>query len=148
MGCLSFLAMSENTISLIVCSIDEDGYHLFIEAEMNGKEARLLIDTGASRSVFDKNRINRFSENELITAEALSSGLGTNTMESHTINLESLKLGSLELKDFEAVLLDLSHVNESYASMELDLIDGVIGSDLLMQHQASIDFKKKVLKLY
>lgn len=140
--------MPVNSIPLIVLPIDEDGYHFLINAEMNGKKAKLLIDTGASRSVFDKNRINRFSENEFTTTEALSTGLGTNTMESHTINLDSLKLGDLVLKDFEAVLLDLSHVNGSYLNMQLEAIDGVLGSDLLMKYKAVIDFKKGVLKLY
>lgn len=140
--------MPVNSIPVEIIPIDEDGYHLVIVAKMNGKKAKLLIDTGASRSVFDLNRINRFSEGELTTTEALSTGLGTNTMQSHTITLESLELGDLRLVDFEAVLLDLSHVNGSYLSMKLSAIDGVLGSDVLMKHKAVIDYKKKMLKLY
>ncbi|MBK7570589.1 MAG: hypothetical protein IPI10_02830 [Bacteroidetes bacterium] len=38
-------------------TIEDDGLHLIVDSEVNGKSCRLLIDTGASRTVFDQNRI-------------------------------------------------------------------------------------------
>ena len=40
--------------------IEDDGSHLLVKAKINGKIARLLIDTGASRSVFDTEKIRSF----------------------------------------------------------------------------------------
>ena len=37
--------------------IEGDGFHVMISGKINGKEAHFLIDTGASRSVFDTDTI-------------------------------------------------------------------------------------------
>ena len=140
-------------IPLSLFEIEEDGYHLFIEAKVNGKVVRLLVDTGASKTVFDKSRIiNLLNLNEkepdFDTSPHLSTGLGTNTMESHLITIDSFKIGDLVIQDFEAVVLDINHVNMSYDLLGHTGIDGVLGSDLLKIYDAVIYYKKKILKLY
>ncbi|OQA10334.1 MAG: hypothetical protein BWY67_01178 [Bacteroidetes bacterium ADurb.Bin397] len=45
------------------------------------------------------------------------------------------------------VLLDLSHVNQSYEILKLKPVDGVIGGDLLKRYEAIIDYSKKTLVL-
>ena len=35
-----------------IFAIEDDGYHLKTSIQINGKEARVIIDTGASRSGF------------------------------------------------------------------------------------------------
>ncbi|MDG1476456.1 MAG: aspartyl protease family protein [Vicingaceae bacterium] len=40
--------------------IEDDGYHLKVEIVINGKPANLILDTGASRTVLDENRITEF----------------------------------------------------------------------------------------
>lgn len=125
--------------------IDEDGYHLLVSMLINGKKANMLIDTGASRTVFDLNRIKRFvKEKEFNSNEKLSTGLGTSTMQSFLVTIE---MDKITIKNYTTVLLDLSHVNNSYEQIKLKAIDGVIGSDLLVQYKAVINFEKKVLKL-
>jgi predicted aspartyl protease len=46
-----------SNIPLELMNIEGDGYHLMIEAEVNEKTVRLLVDTGASKTVFDKTRL-------------------------------------------------------------------------------------------
>lgn len=128
--------------------IDNDGYHLLIKAVINGKKASLLIDTGASRTVFDINRINQFvTETEFDVNDKLSTGLGTNTMQSHVLTIKKMRIGDVILQNYPAVLLDLSHVNHSYEQISLKPIDGVLGSDLLKELRAVINYDKKTLKL-
>jgi predicted aspartyl protease len=128
--------------------IDNDSYHLMIKAYINKKLVHLIIDTGASRTVFDKTKIEKYVGNERIEEEdKLSSGLGTNTMTSQTTIIKKLKIGELEITHYNAVLLDLSHVNESYEQVGLKQLDGVLGSDILVKYNAVIDYEKKVLKL-
>ena len=140
--------MKQSTISIKLLHIDNDGFHLQIKISINGKTANVLIDTGASRTVFDKTRIKNFEKKTIAKLhDNLSSGLGTNTMKSHKINLALLKLGTIEIKNYEAILLDLSHVNKSYKQVGLKPIDGVIGSDLLQKYKANISYEKKILIL-
>ncbi len=141
----------KTTLPLKLLSIDNDGAHLALKAKINGKVAHLILDTGASRSVFDTERIDKFFKGKTKTTHVesskLSSGLGTNTMKSKTTELKTLQLGDLIIKTYPTVLLDLSHVNQSYSQAGLKAIDGVLGNDILMKYKALIDYRKKELIL-
>lgn len=129
-------------------SIEGDGFHLLLEVLLNGRPGLMLIDTGASRTVFDKERIRRFIPGAvLIPADKTSTGLGTDSMEGHLVHLDLLGIGELKIRDREVVLLELMHVNTSYEKIGLMAIDGVLGSDLLNEFKAVIDYGKKELSL-
>jgi predicted aspartyl protease len=133
-----------------IINIEDDGFHLMVSIKIGRKKANMLLDTGASRTVFDQQRIARFlPENQegFEKNERLSTGLGTNTLESQVTELKSMKLGDIKISGFQAIILDMKHVNESYKQLGLPPIDGVVGSDLLMKYDAVIDYKEGLLKL-
>ena len=136
-------------IDLNVLPIEDDGFHIFVRALINGIEANLLIDTGASRTVFDQDRIRQFVPEGTVfeKLDKLSTGLGTNTMESHWITLNEFCLGEATLKNYRAVTLDMQHVTRSYEMLGIPPIDGVIGGDLLVELGAVVDYNKKVMKI-
>ncbi|MGD0710425.1 MAG: aspartyl protease family protein [Bacteroidales bacterium] len=130
--------------------LDEEGYHLFIDAELDSNPVNLLIDTGASKTVLDITRIKKILKKKRVSFgdfNKLSTGLGTNTMKSHSVNVSEFSIAALKLTNYTAILLDMAHVNKSYKLMRLKPIDGVIGSDLLMKYKAVIDYNKLILKL-
>ena len=136
------------TVTFALLDIEGDGFHLVADVSLNHKPARMLIDTGASRTVFDKNRIQNFiPESAPTLTDKTSVGLGTDTMESHIEMLQEFEIGKLKIREMQIILLDLVHVNQSYQKIGLPAIDGVIGSDLLTQHKAVIDYSKKKLTL-
>lgn len=140
--------MTITDLPLKIVNVDKLGYHIFIKALVNNKVANLLVDTGASKTVFDSNRIQRFIPDVKITKnEHLSTGLGTNSMQSHTTMIKSLQLGDLSIKNFEIFLLDLSHVNSTYEILNYKPMDGVIGGEILMQYAGIINYKSKILRL-
>ena len=127
----------------------DDGFHLLINISINGKPARMLIDTGASKTVFDKTRIGNFlKEEKFETHDKLSTGLGTSNMKSHLVVIKKINIGKLEIKNYKSVVIDLSHVNVAYSEMKQKPIDGVLGSDILKQHKAVIDYGKKIMRLF
>jgi hypothetical protein len=131
-----------------ILSLDADGFHLMIKVKINGKPANLIIDTGASKTVLDTSRVSKYvKESDFKIHDKLSSGLGTNTMKSQTTSLKKIKIGELEILNYTTVLLDLSHVNGSYEQIGLKPIEGVLGSDILLQYNAVIDYEKRVVKL-
>lgn len=135
-------------IDLKLIRIDKNGCHLSLSGKINGRKANLIIDTGASQTVFDKNRIGLFlGHEEFEKVHSLSSGLGTSSMESHLVKVPGLMIGDLEIKNEKMVLLDLSHVNQSYEMMNKKPIDGVIGGDILKKYRAVIDYPRKKLTL-
>lgn len=138
----------KTTLPIELLFIEDAGYHLLVKGKVNGKTATLLIDTGASKTVFDRGRILRFAEEKsFVTLEKLSTGLGTSSMETMAVVLKKFQLAKLAVANFEAIVIDLSHVNITYAKLDLPAIDGVLGSDLMVKYDAVIDYKKKELKL-
>jgi len=129
-------------------AIENDGFHLKISIKINGKKACLILDTGASRTVFDETRIANFIGNDTLKKhDRLSTGLGTTTMTSKKVTLKKIQLGNLVIKDYQATILDLQHVNQSYLKLDLDPVDGVLGGDILNDYQAVIDYKNEALVL-
>lgn len=137
-------------IPLQIVKIDDDGYHLFIDCLINQKKAFLLIDTGASKTVFDLNRIDSFFETKKRKSkikDKLSTGLGTNSMESKSVRIDEFEIHGITYWNFNAILLNIDHVNQSYNSLQMPSIDGVLGSDILMKHKAIINYGKKTISL-
>ncbi|MEN8226186.1 MAG: retropepsin-like aspartic protease [Bacteroidota bacterium] len=137
-------------IPIEVVPIEADGYHLVVHVEVNGIAARMLVDTGASRSVFDEDRISNFFRDDMPDLEEnlqKSTGLGTRDMKSQALYLNEFKIGELKIRKYPAVVLDMSHVNHSYDELGLAPIDGVLGSDILMKYGARIDYRNKLMRI-
>lgn len=135
-------------IPLEIIDMQGDGFHLAIEIIVNNKPARFILDTGASRTVFDENRISNFIENVALTPnEQLSTGLGTSDMQSNIVSIDSLVLADLHIYDYQTVAIDMSHINQTYEILEMPLIDGVLGGDILSEFKAIIDYENALLKL-
>ncbi len=131
--------------------IEDDGFHLMMEVKIGRKKANVLIDTGASKTVFDLDRIREFitmPDTSFERSPHMSTGLGTNNLVSHITRLPSLRIGEVVIKNFNAVLLDLTHVNQSYDLLGIPRIDGVIGSDLLKKYRAQLSFGSCTLKIF
>jgi hypothetical protein len=141
--------MANTLVPLELINLNDDGFHLLVEVVVFGQSFHAVIDTGASKTVFDKGTVEKHKmDGELRASDKLSTGLGTNTMESHTIILPILKIGKLKLKHFEVAVLDLSTINQAYSALNLPPIIGVLGGDILYQHKAIISYKKLRLKLF
>ena len=135
-------------LPLTIIPIEDDGFHLSVKIMINGEEANLIVDTGASRTVFDESRIVRFlGHDNLEEQERLSSGLGTTTMASKKVTIDKLLLNTIEIVNYEATILDLQHVNQSYEKLGLELVDGILGGDILFDYKAVIDYNRKELLL-
>mgnify|MGYP003409722969 FL=1 len=135
-------------VPINIISIEGDGFHLIAEGMINNKPARFVVDTGASRTVFDKDRILNFIDNpEFNEKEGISAGIGGTDLSSFIFNIEELSFGNLKINDYQAVAMDLSNVNNSYAMLKIPPVDGVLGGDLMKKYQAVINYKLKKMRL-
>lgn len=135
-------------IPINIINIEGDGFHLIAEGLINNKPARFVVDTGASRTVFDKDRILNYIDNpEFNEKEGISAGIGGTDITSFIFNIEELSFGNLKINDYQAVAMDLSNVNNSYAMLKLPPVDGVLGGDLMKKYQAVINYKLKKMRL-
>ena len=129
-------------VPIQLLDIEGDGFHIMVKGTIHGKEARFLIDTGASRSVFDPKTISTFIDDlQFEKKEGLTAGVGSSDLESSTFVIDKLSIGELEITDYEGVALDLENIHEMYAKIHLPHIDGIIGGDLLKHYKAVINYK-------
>lgn len=118
-----------------------------VKGKINGMEANFLIDTGASRSVFDPAVITRFVENpEFKKKPGITTGVGGTDLDSSTFIIETLSFGDIEIHHYEAVALDLENIHETYQKLRLPAIDGIIGGDLLYRFKATINYRLRKIR--
>jgi hypothetical protein len=136
-------------LPLDVVNIREEGYHVFLDIRVNNKPARMLLDTGASHTVFDIGALKQmYSGIELHENEDKATGLGSNSVENFIAEISLLNLGGLRIADYQVGVMDLSHVNEKYRNIGLPIIAGVLGSDILMEYKSIINYGSGVLTLF
>ena len=134
-------------LPICLLDIENEGFHIMIKGKINGMEAHFLIDTGASRSVFDPTVITRFIDNPSFKKkDGITTGVGGSDLEATTFVIDRLSFGDIEITDYEAVALDLENVHESYQKLGLPAIDGIIGGDLLYQLKATINYRLRKIR--
>ena len=135
-------------VPIQLLDIEGEGFHIMVRGMIHGKEASFLIDTGASRSVFDPKTITTFIEDiQFEKKEGMSAGVGSSDLESATFVIDRLGIGALEITDYEGVALDLENIHEMYGKLGLPHIDGIIGGDVLRRHKAVINYRSRKLRL-
>ena len=124
----------EQTLNLV----EHNNMH-FINIVLNGKRCKLLVDTGASKSLLDITQAEKYSFSYMLLRENQYIGLG---------GLQDIYVVfDYVIDDFYITFLgtDLSEI-QKYFSREGFSIIGVLGSDFLEERTARIDFNLN--KLY
>ena len=140
---------NETTVPLNIIDLHEDGFHPLIHITVFGKSFTVVLDTGASKTAFDQTLLLKaYQQAELTISDRLSTGLGTNSMESSTVKIEDLLIGGLPIEPFDVAVLDLSTINIAYSQLGHPEVLGVLGGDILMKYKAIIDYGKHQMKLF
>jgi hypothetical protein len=136
------------SVPLRIIDLHEDGFHPLVEVFIFGRPFILVLDTGASKTAFDRDTLQHsVNEVHLISSDRLSTGLGTTNMNSSTAIIGNMQIGELGLDEFEVAVLDLSAINIAYRQLNLPEVLGVLGGDILMKYKAVIDYGKSLLTL-
>ncbi len=124
-----------------IITIPGKGCHIMCTAALSGYKVNLLIDTGASLTVFDVSRYRKiFPQTQINSFKDSFRGVGTDQIKTFTAVLDEISFEGLTLTALEILLIDLENINHTYAQYDLDKIDGVLGGDLLQRLQAKIDY--------
>ena len=136
-------------IPILIIDIDGQGCHPLIKAVFNSKQKGfLIIDTGASNSVFDLKLLENIVEIIPQEPDTLkSAGISEGLIENKLGILKKLKIGELSLPNFPVIMLDLSHINTMYKKFFNKPIWGLLGGDFLRRYKAKINYKNSCLVL-
>ncbi|MDD2633971.1 MAG: aspartyl protease family protein [Bacteroidales bacterium] len=133
---------------LKICHIEGGGNHILIKANANKNKCFLLIDTGASNSVFDSNA-KAFRDTILadIENDNQSSGFNSKIENLSTGQIKSLNISYFRISEFNAIFTPLDYINQLYQSLNLPIISGIIGCDFLIKYKAIIDLSDNIMVL-
>ncbi len=135
------------TVPLQIIDLNEEGFHPLVTIKVFGKKFTVVLDTGASKTAFDKDLLQKANKKALITeSNILSTGLGTNNMASYAAAITDMRIGRLKIPEFEVAVLDLSTINFAYAQMGHPQVLGVLGGDILMKYKAVINYGKQTVR--
>lgn len=120
--------------------------HFELKAKINNIKGRFILDTGASNTLVDNNALNMFNLN-IEATDIKVTGAGATNMDSKVSKKNTVKIGKWENKKTVIVLFSLIHVNNGLSSLDIEPINGIIGTDVLKKGKAIIDYEKKYLYL-
>ncbi|MBO9673758.1 MAG: aspartyl protease family protein [Sphingobacteriaceae bacterium] len=140
--------MKAVSIPLKLINLQDDGFHLLMEVVVFKEQHLAVLDTGASRTVFDKSLIEQHLSESLQISDEINAATLFTTTTTIQATIPLLKIGTLKIRDYETVAFDLQSVSDTYQQFGHPPIMGIIGGDILMQYKAIIDYKKLQLRLY
>ncbi len=135
-------------ISIEILELEQNNYHLLVPSVFeNGEEGKWVIDTGASKSVFDQNLEGYYQTLDGLPDELHSAGFHDEPITSSSAVLKTFSLGKFRIEGMKVALIDLSHINSLYSKSTRIKICGLLGSDFLLEYKAEIDYRGKRLVL-
>lgn len=135
-------------IPIEIIELESQSFHLLIRCKINeGEEGDLVIDTGASKTVLDRNFVSNYSTIEDQDSEIQSRGLGEGSLNTEMVKIDSFQLGKFLVNDLPCALIDLSGINEMYEQHCQRKICGLLGSDFLLKYKAVINYERQILSL-
>jgi hypothetical protein len=136
-------------LKLSIIDLDENSHHVFLTLFVDNIKCRFLLDTGASKTVIDKSFVEKLpGSKKMKTLKKETRGLNSIQIETTVLKIKSLKLSDVEIKNHLFAAIDLSHVNHTYKSLKKPKIHGILGSDILLEIKAVIDYGKKQLSVF
>jgi hypothetical protein len=135
MGCVPTNSVyGEQNITLV----EHNNMH-FINVTFNGKKTKLLVDTGASKSLIDINKAEEYGFSYAMLSRQQYVGLGG--------LLDIYVVYDYQLTGPHITFLgaDLTDINYYFNKEGIEII-GILGSDFLERNEATIDFKTNILQ--
>jgi predicted aspartyl protease len=141
--------MSKKTsISLNVLRFADGGCHVTFEGKLKKQKINILIDTGASCTVLDSTFANTYFKNKTrYPVPQGANGVGAEVMNAEAMKLKKLKAGTVKIKKLQVAVVDLTNVNQLYSQLQLPPIHLILGGDILDEHRAILNYKKRKLKI-
>ena len=88
-------------IPLEILNLQGDGYHILVNVVLFDQPFKMVLDTGASKTVLDKTMLHNIGidEEQLQNTDIMSSGLGTNSMQSYQLAIPELHIADWKVKN-------------------------------------------------
>lgn len=121
------------------------GHHL-VEATLNGRRARFVVDTGANATVLHAPLVGDYGLDRALGVGAAAVGIGGQAR-ARVWSFRTLRIGEVETPPGRIISTDLSQMVNFLGARADEPIVGIIGQDILSAQQAVIDVPRPILYL-
>ncbi len=138
----------KHTLRLNEIQLNEISSQFYIEVRLNRFKAKMIIDTGASQTVISEKFASKLKLEAKDFINDVSIGIADNQLSPKLADIKLLQIGDIKIRDFQCIILPMEHINEAYKSIGEAIIDGIIGSEILIFFNSLINFKNNTLTLF
>lgn len=126
-----------------------DGFNLYVNGSVNGKPAKLMVDTGSFTTLLHRSFVRRM---RIATRETPFSSSAVNLKERgvRVAHIRNLSVGSVDLLSREVGVIDLEGLIHDGLLEPHDgaaPVAGLLGAETLRRHHGIIDFGTRTLYL-
>jgi hypothetical protein len=130
-----------------IFELDAHSSHSIVKAIYKNQNFNLIMDTGASRSVLDKNLADIDLLNLNVEPVKSSHSVNSEIIEFGSIIIPELFVGKKCIKNILFTLIDFDYINKIYSDLGKINVNGFLGNDFFLKHKAIIDYNKKTIVL-
>src|SRR5439155_24706499 len=123
-----------------------DGFNLYVNGSINGKRARLMVDTGSFATLLHHSFVRRM---RIPTRETAFSSSAVNLKERgvRVARIRKLSVGSVDIVGGQVGVMDLEGVIHDGLLDGSPPVVGLLGAEILKGHHGIIDFGTRTLYL-
>jgi predicted aspartyl protease len=123
-----------------------DGYNLYVNGSVNGKAARLMVDTGSFTTLLHRSFVRRM---RIATRETQYSSSAVNLKERgvRVARIRKLSVGSVDIFSKDVGVIDLEGLIHDGLLEGSPPVAGLLGAETLRRHHGIIDFGTRTLYL-
>lgn len=123
-----------------------DGFNLYVDGSVNGKKAKLMVDTGAFATLLHS-RFVRQMKIPLRDTPFSSSGVNLKQRGVQMATISRLSIGSMDLERKDVGVINLEGLIHGGLLDASPPVVGLLGSEILRRYHGIIDFGTKSLYL-
>ena len=123
-----------------------DGFNLYVNGSVNGRAARLMVDTGSFTTLLHRSFVRRM---RIATRETPYSSSAVNLKERgvRVANIRKLSVGSVDIFGKDVGVIDLEGLIHDGLLEGSPPVAGLLGAETLRRHHGVIDFGTRTLYL-
>lgn len=123
-----------------------DGFNLYVDGSVNGRKAKLMVDTGAFATLLHSRFVRRM-QIPLRDTPFSSSGVNLKTRGVQIATISSFSVGSMDMRSNDVGVINLEGLIHAGLLDASPPVAGLLGSEILRRYHGIIDFGTKTLYL-
>jgi hypothetical protein len=129
------------TCPLLLFDLEENAFHVMTRININGLPTLALIDSGASKTVYTE----VFAQKLNLSMREADAVSASESFKSKEATVDIMLSENIKVSNLVIGVMNFDHIQAFYESRGLEMFDLVIGADILLDFNATLDFEEQTL---